>query len=79
MKFLFISLAFLFFTYNTFLVQINTGFSSEYKVLKVKPSDADAQIKEANSPHLVVYNPAVKQGKLLFFTPGTGGIGFKNN
>ncbi|MDO7138780.1 hypothetical protein [Algibacter lectus] len=31
-------------------------------------------ITAVNSPHLVVYNPEYKQGKLLFFMPGTGGI-----
>jgi len=77
MKFFLISLVFVCLTYNSSLAQTNTGFPSEYKVLKVKPSDTDAQIKEANSPHLVVYNPTVKQGKLLFFMPGTGGIALR--
>ena len=49
-------------------------FSKDYSILKVEPSKTDSKIKEANSPHLVVYNKKAKQGELLLFLPGTGGI-----
>ena len=77
MKFFLIPLAFIFFSYNFTFAQSSSGFSKEYKVLEVKPSSTDSLIKEADSPHLVVYNPDQKQGKLLFFMPGTGGIALK--
>jgi hypothetical protein len=45
--------------------------------LKIKPSATDHTIRNWDSPHLVIYNPAMKQGKLLLFLPGTGGIAEK--
>ncbi|WP_105047781.1 BPSS1187 family protein [Polaribacter butkevichii] len=77
MKFFLIPLAFIFFSYNFTFAQSSKGFPKEYKVLNVKPSTTDSKIKEANSPHLIVYNPEAKQGKLLFFMPGTGGVALK--
>lgn len=40
----------------------------------IKPSATDHTIKVADSPHLVMYHPDMKQGKLLLFMPGTGGL-----
>ncbi|QXP67021.1 hypothetical protein [Polaribacter sp. AHE13PA] len=74
MKFFLIPLTFIFFSYNFIFSQSPSGFPKEYKVLEVKPSSTDSFIKEADSPHLIVYNPDAKQGKLLFFMPGTGGM-----
>lgn len=59
------------------LAQAKNGFPEEYTVLKVLPSDTDPSITEANTAHLVAYNPNAKQGKLFFFMPGTGGIATK--
>jgi hypothetical protein len=42
--------------------------------LKINPSTTDPTIKIFDSPHLVIYNTSIKQGKLLLFMCGTGGI-----
>lgn len=47
------------------------------KVLHVKPSATDPLIQAADTPHLVLYDPSIKQGKLLLFMPGTNGIATK--
>jgi hypothetical protein len=44
---------------------------------QIKPSETDQKIKAADTPHLVIYNPDIKQGKLLLFMPGTNGIAVK--
>lgn len=77
MKHFFISLIFILFIYDYSFAQSNTVFPEHYAVLKIEPSKTDSEIKAANSPHLVVYNPSAKQGKLLLFLPGTGGIAVK--
>jgi hypothetical protein len=41
---------------------------------EIKPSNTDKTIKNANTPHLVLYDPSIKQGKLLLFLPGSNGI-----
>ncbi|MDB2385522.1 hypothetical protein N9V96_03525 [Polaribacter sp.] len=46
-------------------------------VLNIKPSNTDATIKDADTPHFIAYNPTIKQGNLLLFLPGTGGIASK--
>lgn len=46
-------------------------------VLKIEPSKTDSRIKNADTPHLIIYNPIIKQGKLLLFLPGTNGIAIK--
>lgn len=43
-------------------------------IFKIKPSDTDSTIKTFNSPHFIEYNSFAKQGKLLLFLPGTGGV-----
>ena len=43
-------------------------------VLNIKPSQTDSRINRADTPHFVTYDPAIKQGKLLLFIPGTNGI-----
>ena len=46
-------------------------------IFKIKPSTTDPAIKVFNSPHLVLYDPSINQGKLLLFLPGTGGVAEK--
>lgn len=46
-------------------------------VLNIVPSKTDPRITNANTAHYVTYNPSIKQGKLLVFLPGTGGIASK--
>jgi hypothetical protein len=41
--------------------------------LKIKPSKTDPTIRVFNSPHLVLYDPSIKQGNLLLFLTGTNG------
>lgn len=59
------------------LAQQDTLFNKGTVVLNIEPSKTDSRITEANTPHLVAYNPSTKQGKLLLFLPGTGGIASK--
>jgi hypothetical protein len=56
--------------------QKNIGDNS-IKVLEIKPSATDPTIQAADIPHQVLYNPSIKQGKLLLFMPGTNGIATK--
>jgi len=44
---------------------------------EIKPSITDPSITNADTPHLVIYNSNIKQGKLLLFMPGTNGIATK--
>ncbi|MCG9793001.1 BPSS1187 family protein [Flavobacterium algicola] len=46
-------------------------------ILKIQPSKTDSRIKEADTPHLILYNQEMNQGNLLVFLPGTGGIAEK--
>lgn len=61
-------LGLLFFTVNA---------QSNLVKLEIKPSVTDPLIKAADTPHLVLYNPNIKQGKLLLYMPGTNGISNK--
>ncbi|MHA7942280.1 BPSS1187 family protein [Formosa sp. 3Alg 14/1] len=63
--------------FNISSAQSKYTFPEDYKVLEVLPSITDSRITESNTPHLVVYNPTIKQGKLLLFMPGTGGVALK--
>lgn len=54
----------------------NTSLETAIR-LEIKPSTTDPRIKVADTPHLVIYNPKIKQGKLLLFMPGTNGIALK--
>jgi hypothetical protein len=78
MKFFYISVFIIVgFIYNCFCIRANyAGALSSKKViyLKIKPSTTDPSIKSFDSPHLVIYNPSLKQGKLLFYMSGTGGV-----
>jgi hypothetical protein len=47
------------------------------KGYKIKPSSTDASITNADEPNLVLYDPKAKQGKLMVFLTGTGGIAAK--
>lgn len=49
-------------------------FPSSNIVLTVEPSKTDPRIENANTPHLIVYDPSIEQSKLLLFLPGTNGI-----
>jgi len=44
---------------------------------EIRPSRTDPAIKVFDSPHLVLYNPTIPQGKLLLFLPGTKGVAEK--
>lgn len=46
---------------------------SVYKVLKVKPSEADPSVKNWDSVHIVIYDKAIKNNKVLLWLTGTGG------
>ncbi len=61
---------------NSF-AQSNALILESNVVFKVVPSETDPEIKRANTPHYVVYNPSIKQGKILLFMPGTNGIALK--
>ncbi|WP_372752934.1 hypothetical protein [Mariniflexile sp.] len=77
MKHLFKLILFFSFSCNYLFAQLDTQLSNSHVVLEIAPSKTDSKIKEANTPHLVMYNPSAKQGKLLLFLPGTGGIATK--
>ncbi|WP_159022289.1 hypothetical protein [Formosa sp. L2A11] len=63
--------------YGYSFAQSTFKFPESYTVLEVEPSKTDSRIETANTPHLVVYNKTIKQGKLLLFMPGTGGIALR--
>lgn len=65
------------FLYNHSIGQSAYKFPEGFTVLNVEPAKTDSRIKEANTPHLVIYNKAAKPGKLLLFMPGTGGIAIR--
>ncbi|MDR6369174.1 esterase/lipase [Chryseobacterium bernardetii] len=46
---------------------------SAYKILKVKPSEADPSVKNWDSAHSVIYDEAIKNNKVLLWLTGTGG------
>lgn len=43
------------------------------KTIKVKPSDADLRVQAWDSAHIVSYNPAIKNNKILLWLTGTNG------
>lgn len=45
-----------------------------YRRFEVKPSMTDKTIRNADVPHLVMYDTLGKQGKLMVYLNGTGGI-----
>jgi len=52
-------------------------FPEPQVVLKIKPSETDSRIKNADTPHFIAYNPSIEKGKLLLFIPGTNGIALR--
>lgn len=46
---------------------------SGYKILKVKPSEADPSVKKWDSVHIVYYDKAIKNNKVLLWLTGTMG------
>lgn len=44
-----------------------------YKVIKVKPSETEPLIKNADEPHLVFYDSKLKNNKILLWLTGTNG------
>ncbi|RPD99990.1 hypothetical protein EGM88_01635 [Aureibaculum marinum] len=72
-----LQLVILLFLINDLNAQLNYKFPEPIVELTIKPSDTDVTIKEYNSPHLVVYDPTIKQGKLLLFLAGTNGMAVK--
>ncbi len=59
------------------IVQTQKTTTQNIIKLEIKPSTTDARITAADRPHLILYNPSDKQGKLLLFMPGTFGIATK--
>ncbi len=57
------------------LLSFFTG--TDYVRLEIKPSETDAGLRDFNGSHLVIYDKNAKQGKLLLFMPGTGGVANK--
>lgn len=51
--------------------------NSSYTHYEIKPSLTDTSITNADGPHLVLYDAKAKQGKLMIFLTGTGGIAAK--
>jgi len=47
--------------------------SAVYKIIKVKPSKLDQSVRMADDPHIVFYNPKIKNNKILLWLTGTGG------
>jgi dienelactone hydrolase len=47
--------------------------SAVYKIIKVKPSKLDQSVRMADDPHIVFYDPKVKNNKILLWLTGTGG------
>lgn len=47
--------------------------STVYKTIKVKPGTLDRSVHLADEPHIVYYDPAVKNNKVLLWLTGTGG------
>ncbi|MGK6341158.1 BPSS1187 family protein [Chryseobacterium sp. DT-3] len=46
---------------------------SGYKILKVKPSEADPSVKNWDSVHVVYYDKGIKNNKVLLWLTGTNG------
>lgn len=67
-------LGLIFFTANA---QSNVLTNEKITKLEIKPSATDPTIKAADTAHLVLYDPNVKQGKLLLYMPGTNGVSTK--
>lgn len=59
---------------NAQLPASRSFYDEKTVILKITPSHTDPTIKAADTPHLVLYDPTIKQGKLLLFMPGTNGI-----
>src|SRR6185437_7064185 len=68
--------AFLIFTAAFANAQKDTT-GNAFTTFEIKPSETDASITSEDVPHLVMFNPKAKQGKLLLFMTGTGGIANK--
>ncbi|MBJ2173662.1 hypothetical protein JBL43_05395 [Aureibaculum sp. A20] len=68
---------FMLFSYVLVNAQDSILFPKPQVILKIKPSQTDSRIKNADTPHFVAYNPSIEQGKLLLFIPGTNGIALK--
>jgi len=50
-----------------------TDLLLSYKIIKIKPSEADPLVHTWDSTHVVYYDPKVKNNKLLLWLTGTGG------
>lgn len=46
---------------------------ANYKILKIKPSDADPSIHYWDTAHTIYYDPEIKNNKILLWLTGTGG------
>jgi hypothetical protein len=75
MRHFFILLLFIVFNYS--FSQTDGVFSKSHRILEIKPSETDARITEADTPHLIAYDPTIKNNKLFLFMPGTNGIALR--
>ncbi|MBJ2173658.1 hypothetical protein JBL43_05375 [Aureibaculum sp. A20] len=62
---------------NNLFAQSESLFPEPYTVFKIKLSDTDTEITDADTPHFLVYGNSIKHGKLLLFMPGTNGIALR--
>jgi dienelactone hydrolase len=74
MRFTLLTLILLTLICNYSFAQSQTTNEKEIVVLKIRPSDTDSEIRAADTPHYITYDKNSKQGHLLLFMPGTGGI-----
>lgn len=51
--------------------------AQEYTTLKIKPSATDANITNCDIPHIIMYNPKLRNNKLLLWLTGTNGTSEK--
>ncbi len=56
------------------ILMFGMGCGKSYKRIEIKPSETDKRIIKGDGPHLVMYDMNIKQGKLMVYLDGTGGI-----
>ncbi len=52
----------------------SSTIDGNYTRFEIKPSATDKTITNGDDPHLVLYDKTAKQGKLMVFLQGTGGV-----
>lgn len=53
-------------------INLAAGFAG-YKIIKVKPSEADSSVRKWDSVHVVYYDKTIKNNKVLLWLTGTNG------